>query len=94
VTRRLHGHTPFERVFWWDMLLVGTTINLAAGALAVAAHLHGAPLWLAAVIFLSPLPWNALLTTAVWRAVEGRPDPQRSLVRVTAIVWLVLMVLV
>lgn len=94
VMRRLQGQTPLERALWWDMLLVGTTINLAVGALAIAAHLHGMPIWLAAAIFLSPFPWNVLLATSVWRAAENRPDPQRSLVRVAAIVWVIVMVLV
>ena len=94
MTRRLHGRTSLGRALWWDMLLVGTTVNLAAGALAVAAHLHGAPIWLSGMIFLSPLPWNALLTTSVWRAARDLEDPKRSLVRCASVIWLILMVLV
>lgn len=92
--RRLRGETPLDRVFWWDMLLLGTTINLAFGAAAVAAYLHGVPVWLAAVVFFAPLPWNALLTTCVWRGAAVRPDPQRTMLRLAALAWLFFVTLV
>lgn len=94
VRRRLRGSLPLARVFWWEMLAVGTLVNLVTGGTALAAHVAGAPLWLAALVFFLPLPLNVLLTFSVWRAA-GQSSPGWGVAaRAASLVWLLLMLVV
>lgn len=94
VRRHMQGSVPLARVFWWDMLLVGTLINLVAGGAALAAHVAGAPFWLAALIFLLPLPLNLLLILSVWRSTGKEAGGWSALARAASLVWLALMFVV
>ncbi len=94
VRRHWRGEVPLARVFWWNMLIVGTLVNLITGGTALAAHVAGAPLWLAALIFFLPLPLNVLLTVSVWRSA-GREAPGWGVfARAAASAWLALMLVV
>lgn len=88
------GRVPLARVFWWDMLIVGTLVNLIAGGTALAAHVAGAPLGLAALIFFLPLPLNVLLTVSVWRSAGQNAPGEGLLARAGALVWLAVMLVV
>ena len=87
--RRWRGAVPWRRIFWRDMLVVGTLLNLLAsfGALMLAAH--GAPALLAVVLHFAPVPWNLYLFASLWR------HPQRPDVAVIAgALWAALMTVV
>lgn len=86
VARRWRGEVPLRRLFWRDMLVVGSFANLLAsfGALMVAAA--GVPMAWAAVLHLAPLPYNLFLFVTLWR-LPGRP----LAMDVVAVAWLVLM---
>ena len=67
---RWSGERPLAALFWRDMLLWGTLINLAAtlaGALLLGVK---APAWLAATVHFAPVPWNLFLLASVWRSAE------------------------
>lgn len=84
----MRGEVPLERVFWHDMLLVGTMVNIVLGAVALIVYLNDGPGWLALFIFLSPLPYNLFLTLAVWRAAARSSLSWASLARLGAVIWL------
>lgn len=67
---RWRGEAPLETVFWRDMIIVGTLINIFAAALSMALFAAGAPGGIALLVFFAPVPWNLFLFMAVWRAVE------------------------
>lgn len=94
VRRHWRGEVPLARVFWWNMLIVGTLVNLITGGAALAAHVAGAPLWLAALIFFLPLPLNVLLTVSVWRSAGHEAPGWGAFGRAAALVWLALMLVV
>lgn len=75
-------------LFWRDMVLVGTLVNLlfTGGALAMAAS--GLSIALAAAVHFAPLPYNLFLVGAVWRL------PASALHRWGALGWLALVTLV
>jgi hypothetical protein len=87
--RRWRGEVGTSTVFWRDMLGVGTVLNLLASFVALVLSSHGAPPWLPVAVHFAPLPYNVLLFRAVLRSKPGG-----QAVRVVALIWLVVMVVV
>jgi hypothetical protein len=90
---RWRGEVAFERLFWFDMLVVGTLVNLAAAALSLVLFGLDAADAAAIAVFFSPLPYNLFLFAVVWRAAE-RARPSWALARLGAVAWLVFATLV
>lgn len=64
---RWSGHVPPGILFWWDMAVVGTLVNMVAGLvslLLLAKGVHGA-IW--AAVHLLLVPYNLFLLLALWR---------------------------
>lgn len=89
IVRRWRGEVPLARMFWRDMIGVGSLLNLAASIGALILLAHGAPAGVAAALHFAPLPLNAFLFAAVWR--NGRRSP---LTRTAALAWLLIASLV
>ena len=86
---RWRGQVPLRRLFWRDMLLAGSMVNLLATFVALMLAAQGAGVGMAALVHFAPLPLNLFLFVALQRA------PQRSQAhRVAALLWLVLMTVV
>ncbi|RVD52408.1 MAG: hypothetical protein EOS30_15120 [Mesorhizobium sp.] len=68
---RWRGEAPLGRLFWRDMLLVGTLISVASSALALVLLGLKLPLWLVLMVHFLPVPYNIFLTIAVWRTAEA-----------------------
>lgn len=77
---------PLRRLFWRDMLGVGTLVNLAATFVSLMAAAQGAPIVLAAALHFAPMPYNLFLFAALWRLRE-----RGSVLPFVALVWLVAM---
>lgn len=79
---------PWRTIFWRDMLVAGTLLNLLAsfGALILAAL--GAPAAAVALHF-APVPYNAFLLAALWR-LPGRPGAAVA----AGVAWFVVMTVV
>ncbi|MBA4327064.1 MAG: hypothetical protein C0428_02435 [Polaromonas sp.] len=76
-------------LFWRDMLMVGSGINLAAGFVVLMLIAQGLSLGLAIALHFLLLPYNLFLAMAVWRS------PQASMVTTSAAaLWLVLFTVV
>ena len=76
-------------LFWRDMLLVGSLLNLLVTFVALMLAAQGAGVGTAALVHFAPLPYNLFLVAAVQRA------PQRSQTqRVVSLAWLGVMTLV
>jgi hypothetical protein len=67
---RWNGQVPWRRLLWPEMLGVGTFVNLLATLLALVAAIERAPLAVVALLHFAPLPYNAFLLAALWRAPE------------------------
>src|SRR4051812_2214067 len=83
------GEVPLQRVFWFDLLLVGSVVNAVTAAGALAALALHAPVWLAAGIFAAPLPYNLLLCFFVWRAAAHHPSGWAGFAKLAAALWFV-----
>jgi hypothetical protein len=76
------------------MLMVGTAVNAATAAAALIALAQGAPVWLAAVIFFAPLPYNGMLVVSVWRSAARGLDTWSQAAKVCAALWFGLVLLI
>ncbi|TRC85167.1 hypothetical protein FJV80_17115 [Mesorhizobium sp. WSM4310] len=86
---RWRGEAPLDRLFWRDMLLVGTILSIASSALALILLGLKLPLWLVLVVHFLPVPYNIFLTIAVWRTVEKGGGPKAQLMMLGAALWLI-----
>lgn len=90
VRSRWTGRLPLATLFWRDMVVVGTAVNVATTLAALLALGLGAPAPLAVAIHFSPFPWNLFLFASVWRAAARlRPVPAFAW-QTGAALWLVL----
>lgn len=87
--RRWRRQVPLGLLFWRDMIVVGSALNLAfafAGLMALGFKAGPA---IAIAVFHAPLPYNFFLFAAVWRTAELAPPATASTVRFGAIAWLI-----
>ncbi len=84
------GELPLSRVFWHDMLVIGTAVNLATMGLAILAVILGASTLAGIAIHLSPVPYNILLVTSVWRRADIERADWAWLARFGSFLWLIL----
>lgn len=87
---RWHGAVSLDRLFFFDMLLVATALNLVTAFASLMALGLKAPAWVAVAIYLAPLPYNVFLVLCVWRATERSAVTSASAYRLAALCWLVI----
>lgn len=88
-SRRWRGDVPLSRVFWLDMLGIGTVINLLASLAALILLSQKVDPRIAVALHFAPLPYNVFLFMAVWRS------PRRTaFIGGMAVAWLAAMLVV
>ena len=87
--KRWRGEAPLDRLFWRDMLLVGTILNVVSSALALILLGLKLPLWLVLAVHFLPVPYNIFLTVAVWRTAVKAGGLKAQLVMLGSALWLV-----
>lgn len=92
--RRWRGDIAIDRLFWFDMMLVATLINIATAFISLMMFGLKLPAWIAVAAFLAPLPYNIFLVLAVWRTTEQMPANAASAYRAGALIWLVAAVII
>jgi hypothetical protein len=83
IGKRWRGESSLSRLYWRDMLIVGSAINLLTGFLALMIAALGGDLWVAAVVHFASLPYNVFLVLALWRT----PRCSRFMAW-TSLIWL------
>lgn len=86
---RWMGVAPLDRLFWRDMLLVGTALSLASSALALILLGLKLPLWLVLAVHFLPVPYNIFLAIAVWRTAEKSSGLKAQLMMLGSALWLI-----
>lgn len=89
ITQRWQGHVDWRTLFWRDLLLIGTSLNLLMTGLALALLSRDAPIQWVLFAHLLPLPYNLLIVSSIWSA-SRRP----KIVLGASVFWLVLFVVV
>jgi hypothetical protein len=90
---RLNGEIPLQTLFWRDMMLVGSVMNLSSMIGAIAYLANGGIAWIGAVIFLAPLPYNFFLIVSVFRTADLQAPNEAGTVKIAALVWLLVFVI-
>jgi hypothetical protein len=85
---RWRADVPMRVLFWRDLVLVGTLINVLATGVALAMAASGLSIALAAAVHFAPLPYNLFLVVAVWR------QPPGQVYRWVAVGWLAFVTLI
>ncbi|MDX8531608.1 hypothetical protein RFM41_09380 [Mesorhizobium sp. VK25A] len=86
---RWRGEVPLDRLFWCDMLLVGTILSIASSAAALILLGLKLPLWLVLAVHFLPVPYNIFLTIVVWRAAEKSGGLKAQLMMLGSALWLI-----
>jgi hypothetical protein len=86
---RWRGEAPLDRLFWRDMVLVGTLLNLFTTAAAIVLLGLKAPLAAVLAVHFLPLPYNIFLFAAVWRTADAAGNAKAAFFRSAALLWLV-----
>ena len=90
---RWQGEVPIDRLFWRDMVVVGTAINVASSVVALILLGLKLPLVVVLAVHFAPVPYNIFLTIAVWRTAE-QSGAKASLLLLGSALWLIAMVVV
>ena len=90
---RWHGDVPLGHLFWADMLIYGTGVNVAS-TLAAFVLMSFDLVVVGIIVHFTPVPFNLFLFGAVWRSSAAAQAHSRLGVRLTAIVWVALMTLI
>lgn len=86
---RWRGRVPLARLFWRDMVLVGSAINAATTIAALAVLGLKAPTAAALAFHFAPLPYNLFLFLAVWRTAEKKTLATAWIAQLGAAAWLI-----
>ncbi|MEQ1944598.1 hypothetical protein ABMA32_19450 [Mesorhizobium sp. VNQ89] len=88
-TRRWQRQVPLGLLFWRDMVVIGSALNLAAAFFGLMALGFKYELPVALAVFHAPLPYNIFIFGAVWRTAELVDASKAATARFVATVWLV-----
>ncbi len=86
---RWRGEAPLDRLFWRDMVLFGTLLNLLTTAAAILLLGLKAPLAAVLAVHFLPLPYNIFLFASVWRTADAAGNTKAAFFRSAALLWLV-----
>jgi hypothetical protein len=83
------GELSLARVFWTDMILVGSLVNIVSTIAALILFVSGAPIALGVFAHFAPLPYNILLFLAVWQSAARETSDWSFPAQAAALVWLI-----
>lgn len=86
--RRWRRQVPLGLLFWRDMVVVGSAVNLAAAFGGLMALGFKAELAVAMLVFHAPLPYNIFLVASVWRTADIVDARKANSARLGAALWL------
>ena len=95
VKRLWAGQLPLEQAFWHYAVGYGLLINLVMSLAFLALIAREANMALAVLAFALPVPYNVIVTVAVWRSANDYPGPKKwaDMARVGTVIWLVALTL-
>jgi hypothetical protein len=83
------GHLPLEIAFWQYAIFYGVIFNVVATAVALFLVVLDAPIAIAIVVHLLPVPYSVLTMVGVWRSADHYPGPANTalLAKATVVAW-------
>ena len=92
--RRWRRQTPLGLLFWRDMIVFGSALNLVAAFAGLMTLGFKADLLVAMLVFHAPLPYNFFIVGAIWRTADLVDAAKASSARLGAATWLVVMTII
>lgn len=89
-----HGEIPFSRVFWTDMLVVGTSVNILFLGAAMLIFASGISPLLGLVAHFLPVPYNLALAVGASRSAEIVEPGWAWVAQAIATLWFIAMLFV
>ncbi len=95
VKRLWAGHLPLEQAFWHYAVGYGLLINLLTSLAFLALIAREANMVPVALAFALPVPYNVIVTVAVWRSANAYPGPKKwaDMARIGTVIWMVALTL-
>ena len=87
--RRWRRQAPLGVLFWRDMIVFGSALNLVAAFAGLMALGFKADLLVAMLVYHAPLPYNFFIVGAIWRTADLVDAAKASSARLGAVIWLV-----
>jgi hypothetical protein len=83
------GHLPLDTAFWQYAFFYGVILNVVATAVALFLVVIDAPIALAIVVHLLPVPYSVLTMVGVWRSADHYSGPPNTalLAKLAVIAW-------
>ena len=84
------GQLPLQEAFWRYLITYDLILNLGATLSALTAVLADAPIALAVVLHLLPVPYSFFAATGAWRSAgrfEGDPSLANA-AKIAIIIWI------
>jgi hypothetical protein len=84
------GQMPLQEAFWRYLITYDLILNLVATTASVTAILAGAPIVLALVLHLFPVPYSLFAATGAWRSADrfdGNPS-LANVAKIAIIIWI------
>jgi hypothetical protein len=83
------GHLPLEIAFWRYAIFYGVMLNVVATAVALFLVVLDAPIAIAIVVHLLPVPYSVLTMVGVWRSADHYPGPPNTalLAKAAVVAW-------
>jgi hypothetical protein len=83
-----NGDLPLSRVFWTDMLVVGTLVDVVTLVATMLLFAGDAPLAYGLAMFLVHIPYSVLLFIGVWRSAARERSAWSLPAQILAGIWL------
>jgi hypothetical protein len=83
------GYLPLATAFWQYAIFYGLVLNVAATAAALFLVVLEAPIAIAIIVHLLPVPYSVVAMTGVWRSADryGSHDNFAFVARIAVIAW-------
>lgn len=88
--RRWNGEVPLGQLFWRDMIVTGSLINVASTIVALLILAAKMSALLAVAVHLIPLPYNLFLYGSVLRTADMSGTPNAGAIKISATLWIIL----
>ncbi|MBT1157613.1 hypothetical protein J1C56_18630 [Aminobacter anthyllidis] len=88
--RRWNGEVPLSQLFWRDMVVVGSIINITTTIVALLILAAKMSALLAVAVHLIPLPYNLFLYGSVLRTADMAGIPNAGAIKISATLWIIL----
>jgi hypothetical protein len=82
------GEFPLSRVFWFDMMAVGTVVNAVLFVATIALFAADTPIAVTLVAFLLHIPYSVILFVGVQRSAARAPSLLSAVAQFAALIWL------